>query len=213
MRSLISSDSERSRWPARLLRAGFHDCYEGKCDGSLAHELERRENRGIEPTVDLILLSIRDTCVTLSDGIKIGLELSMELIGAPELTCPKGTTSDAARAGPTGEIPTPSQDAQTILSNFRGKGFTIQEAMAGNFGGHSVGRFRGRPFTPTISRYGNEFAQFMTSSIPDPTGFNSLPSDRSLLLADANNVVEEFASDQSTLDRAFSRFMLKLCSM
>ena len=213
MRSLISSDSEQSSWPARLLRAGFHDCYEGKCDGSIAHELERPENIGMEPTIDLIRQSISGTCVTLSDAIKIGLELSMELIGAPELKCPKGTASDATQAGPTGEIPTVSQDAQTILLNFQGKGFTTQEAMAGNFGGHSVGRFGDTPFTPTVSRYGNEFAQFMTNSIRDPTGFNSLPSDRTLLQADASGVVQEFASDRSVLDRAFTKFMLKLCSM
>ena len=213
MRSLISSDSERSRWPARLLRAGFHDCYEGKCDGSLAHELERPENTGIGPTVDLIRQSIADTCVTLSDAIKIGLELSMELIGAPELTCPKGTNADATQAGPTGEIPIVSQDARTILSNFRGKGFTVEEAMAGNFGGHSVGSFGGIPFTPTVSSYGNEFSQFMTSSTRNLTGFNSLPSDRTLLRADARGVVQEFASNRNVLDRVFARFMLKMCSM
>lgn len=213
MRALIEQDSERARWPGRLLRAGFHDCYEGSCDASIAHELDRVENTGIEATLDLIQLSVRGTCVSLSDAIKIGLELSMELMGAPELSCPKGNIRDATEAGRKGEIPFPSDDATTILFNFRRKGFTVEEAMAGNFGGHSVGRFGGNNFTPTVSRYGNEFARFMTGSIADPTGFNSLESDRDLLAVDAHGVVQRFASDKARLDLAFASFMDKLCSL
>lgn len=212
LRSLIADNSEQARWPARLLRAGFHDCYEGSCDGSLAHELSRPENSNIDVTVDLLRSSIQGSCVTLADAIKIGLELSMEMMGAPELSCPKGTV-DATEAGPTGEIPLQGQDAATILSNFRSKGFTVQEALAGNFGGHSVGGFGRTPFTPTIQRYGNEFAQFMTQSIRDPTGFNAIASDQTLLDVDVRGNVERFASDRAVLDNAFARFMRKLCRM
>ncbi len=212
LRSLILDDSEHARWPARLLRAGFHDCYEGSCDGSLAHELNRQENRNMGATIDLLRSSIRGTCVSLADAIKIGLELSMELMGAPELICPKGTV-DAERAGPTGEIPTPRQDAATILANFRGKGFTVEEALAGNFGGHSVGGFGRRLFTPTVDRFGNEFAQFVTGSSPNSSGFNALRSDRTLFNADTSGHVQSFADNRAALDKAFGSFMLKLCSM
>ncbi len=212
LRSLVLDDSKHARWPARLLRAGFHDCYEGSCDGSLAHELNRPENRNIDVTIDLLRSSIRGTCVSLADAIKIGLELSMELMGAPELVCPKGTV-DAEKAGPTGEIPTLFQGAATILGNFRGKGFTVEEAQAGNFGGHSVGGFGGRLFTPTVARYGNEFAKFMTQPFSNATGFNALPSDRTLLEADTSGHIQSFADDRAALDKAFGSFMLKLCSM
>ncbi len=212
LRSLVLDNSEHARWPARLLRAGFHDCYEGSCDGSLAHELHRLENRNIDVTIDLLRSSIRGTCVSLADAIKIGLELSMELMGAPELSCPKGTV-DAEKAGPPREIPNRFQDAATILANFRGKGFTVEEAHAGNFGGHSVGGFDDSLFTPTVARYGNEFAKFMTQPFSNATGFNALRSDRTLLEADTSGHVQSFADDRAVLDKAFASFMLKLCSM
>ncbi len=212
LRSTILGHSERSRWPARLLRAGFHDCFEGSCDGSLAHELNRPENNNIGMTIALLRRSIRGTCVTLADALKIGLELSMDLMGAPKLTCPKATV-DAVRAGPVGEIPTSFQDAATILANFRRKGFTVEEALAGNFGGHSVGGFGGRLFTPTVASYGNDFAKFITRSISNATGFDALPSDRTLVNADTSKHVQSFADDKTALNKAFASFMQKLCSM
>lgn len=212
LRNAIARHPEEARWPARLLRAGFHDCFEGRCDASIAHELDRSENEGVEVTIRFLEHVTEGTCVTLADAIKIGLEVTMEIIGAPELNCRKGT-EDAQVAGSRGQIPSETDDPQDILEGFRRKGFTTAEALAGNFGGHSIGRFDGKTFTPTESKYGNEFVQFIFENSPNNNGFNALPSDRSLGRHDDRGIVEMFAKDSDTLDTAFARFMQKLCSM
>ncbi len=215
LRNAITGHPEESRWPGRLLRAGFHDCFEGKCDASLVHELDRAENGFLESTFDLLRRSTRGTCVTLADSIKIGMELTMDIIGAPELNCPKGTV-DANVAGPLGEIPTSEDEPDVILAGFRRKGFTVEEALAGNFGGHAIGRFDAGsiPFTPTETTFDNEFAQFVTGHSPaQSTGFNGLISDFKLAEHDTQGIVEKFANNPGALNKAFASFMLKLCSM
>lgn len=154
---------EAFRWPARLLRSGFHDCFAGRCDGSLQFEMNRRENRVLRSTMKFYREVKRHTCASMADIIKIGLELSMELSGGPSLNCPLGNVRDATSANPNGQIPTEDESAHKIIHRFIKKGFSRNEALAGNFGGHSLGyaRFGFISFTSRVDRYGNQFTQFV----------------------------------------------------
>lgn len=214
--SLIKNDADEKKWPARLIRVGFHDCFAGSCDASIAFELDRPENIRIERTIDFLRRANRGTCVSLADTIKIGLEVSMKIVGAPSLSCPLGT-EDATEANPEGSFPFPDSDFKTIMDAYRSKGFTYEEGMAGNFGGHSIGGFGGsrnrRKFTPTENRYGNDFANILVHDTFGVKGYNAVPSDLALSFWDERNVVQGFVDDKSKLDAAFKSFMTKLCRM
>lgn len=41
-------------WPARILRAGFHDCLPESCDGSIQFELARSENARVEVAITFL---------------------------------------------------------------------------------------------------------------------------------------------------------------
>ena len=211
---LISSFPDAHRWPARLLQAGFHDCFVSGCDGSIAFELDRQENIRIDITVHFLKMVIDSTCVSLADALKLGMELSMELTGGPPLLCPLGT-SDTTRAGPKGELPHETQNSTVIMNLFRRKGFTDEETLAGNYAGHSIGRFGAGAFafTPTEDVYDNTFAKYCMNGNKSETQFHALPSDMKLAKDDANGIVAEFGRNMAKLDAAYASFMTKLCAM
>ena len=212
----IANDPDRKSWPGRLLRTGFHDCFPESCDGSIRFETDRPENIRIERVLHFLNNTREGTCVSLADTIKLGLEVAMELTGAPRLRCPLGT-KDATKPNPFGTMPFPNHSFDTIMSLFRSKGFTYEEGLAGNFGGHSIGGFRDehsrKLFTPTENRYGNDYANILAHDFFGTPGYNALPSDLHLSFWDMRGVVQGFADDKSKLDKAFSRFMTKLCRM
>ncbi len=216
---MVEASTDPKVWPGRLLRAGFHDCLPKSCDGSLQFELNRRENAGIERTVEFLREVQGDSCVALADILKIGLIVSMELSGGVRFRCPLGNRADATEANPEDQLPSVREDAATILRKFTSKRFTRREALAGNFGGHSLGFSRNgtRPFTSRVDKYGKDFAVYVvglprTESLPRFAAFNHLPSDVALVEAE-RHVVQRFAATRRQLDTEFTKFMTKLCRL
>lgn len=225
IKSAIRRRRDRKRWSGRLLRAGFHDCLPKSCDGSIQHELRRGENKGIDSTLALLKREIRGTCCSLADAIKIGMVLSMELSGGPRFECRLGTKSTATRPNPKNRMPQPFHGRRTLMRKF--PGFTQREVLAGNFGGHSLGRFDaspfrriklGLPFTPTEDKFNNRFARFMvdrlfravTIILPN---WNNLPSDRALSKRRSDRrIVQRYMRREHELRRDFVSFMNKLCA-
>lgn len=215
IRTMIRRSPEQARWSARLLRIGFHDCLVGKCDGSIQFELSREENVRLDIVVDFLKLAIKGTCSSLADAIKIGMELSMELSRGPTLKCPLGT-KDATRASRPGQIGQATDDFNTLIKTFTRKRFSVLEAIAANYGGHSLGGFNanpGLPFTPTPDRFNNNFCKFIIKP-KGKSGFNALPSDEELVSkANTKRILARFARDGPLLRNVFGQFMRKLCRM
>lgn len=222
IRTAVRDSEDPERWPARFLQLAFHDCLPRSCDASIKFELERRANMGLDTQLNLLENVIEGTCVNLSDAIKIGLELSMELSGGPPVICPLGNLLDAKAANPEDKLPSPRDEFDTIIADFTIMGFTMIEALAGNYGGHSLGRFRTRdendqtvlnPFTPNPDTFSAEYAQFIVTQAPAP-GFNDLQSDNTLF----NNprsapFVQAFAANEYVLREYFYKFISKMCSI
>ncbi len=213
---VVASDNPKV-WPGRLLRAGFHDCMPESCDGSIQFELDRRENGGISPTVEFLREARGDSCVTMSDMLKIGMVVSMQLSGGVRFRCPLGNRADATEANPAGQLPGLRDDAETMFEKLRNKGFTDRETLAGNFAGHSLGFFDlGKtPFTSRVSRYSNDFAKFVvglpgTENSPRFASFNSLVTDVRLIEAE-RDMVELYSKNRRAMDLDFKSFMTKLC--
>ncbi len=216
---MVDASDNPKVWPARLLRAGFHDCMPESCDGSIQFELDRRENGGIMPAVEFLREAQGDSCVTLSDMLKIGMVVSMELSGGVRFPCPLGNREDATEANPTGQLPGLGDDADTMFRKFRSKGFTDRETLAGNYAGHSIGFFDlGKtPFTSRVDRYSNRFARYVlglprSENLPRFASFNHLVTDVRLVEA-KRGVVRRFARNRRAMDFQFRNFMRKLCKL
>ena len=160
--------------------AEFHDCLAKSCDGSIQFELDRLDNANIEVTIKFRKKVKGESCVALSDILKIGMQVSMELSRGVRFRCPLGNRADATQVNPNGQIPRVQDDVETMIRKFVEKGFTIAEALAGNYGGHSIGVFRPPPrgvfpFMPEIDRYGNNFVEFF-SVFPNLQRILSMPA-------------------------------------
>lgn len=221
----IARTSEQDRWAARFLRLGFHDCLPRSCDGSIKFETERIENRGLGVALEAVETAIQGTCVGLGDGIKIAIMLSMQLSRGPRVFCPIGNIVDATEANPDDRLPGPFDPFADIVADFDSMGFTLVETLAGNYGGHALGRFRTRApdgmalidneFTPNPDRFSNSFAKFVADGAPpSQVGFNALPSDNTLFNNAATApIVERFATNRFFLRSKFRVFLSKMCSV
>ena len=216
IRARILASPARDRWPARLLRAGLHDCLPQSCDGSIEFELTRSENFGIEPTISFLKAAINGTCSSLADALKLGMELSTELTRGPKFKCRRGITTVAEGPNPKGRIPFAFEDFDTIIRKFTDMGFTRNEALAGNFGGHSLGQFGPFTFDSTPAKLDRAFVKFVAAGRAPQNAtasrFNVLPSDTALFEG-ARKRVTKLAVNKRLFRRDFRRFMVKLCAL
>lgn len=217
----LRAAQDSSLWPARLIFLAFHDCLPLACDGSIRHEQNRIENSKVSKTI-LKLDEIKGgTCVTLSDMIKIGLEVAMELGGGPAVTCTKGNHPDASTPNPPDQLPSPTDPIAIILSKFEARaGITPEEAVAANFGGHSYGGFGVNPstgiptffFTSNPSKLDEEYCVKLLDPAVDVD--RVLPSDLAYVSdPTTRDIVTSFRNDPSRLRNTFQSFLTKLCSI
>ena len=211
----VAKTDER-RWNARLLRAAFHDCIPKSCDGSLRFELKRSENKRISKTVNMLNRARRRTCVSLADALKLGLEVSMELSGGPQVSCPLGT-EDVSSANPTNQLADRGDSLDKILGTFTSKGFNKRLAVAGIVGGHSLGFDKGKKqFTPTPDVCDNGFAVFLKKfgQGERPDGFFAMKSDKLLAkTTETKNLIVKLANNKNRFNKDFRRFLTKMCKM
>ncbi len=66
--------------------------------------MNRHANRRMKNVLQLYKEVKGNSFVSMSDLMKIGLELSIELFGGPRLSCSLGTETDASTASPSGHI-------------------------------------------------------------------------------------------------------------
>lgn len=223
----ISRTNDRHRWPGRLLRIGFHDCFPRSCDGSIAHELNRGENKHIDITLNLLKRATKNTCCSIADAIKLGMEVSMELSGGPGLNCHRGSkTKDATGANPGGRMPARTDIWIIQKLKFKNRGFSSKDVVASTLGGHSLGRFfRGsKPFTFTNKedKFNNDFVEYSKGVIIHrlkngnlfSSKFNALFSDLAITNKfrwSTRKYVNRYAKDEGALRRDFADFMNRLC--
>ncbi|OTB06244.1 putative class II peroxidase [Hypoxylon sp. CI-4A] len=192
------------------IRLAFHDCFPGSCDGSiiLANECsDRGENT-----------QLVDICTTLGDKATSFNVSTADLIqfaaaagiaacpGMPAITVMVGRT-DSSTANAEDQIPSPTDDAATIVSAFAAKGFTATELVA-LIGAHSAAKdLNGNGLDSTVDEMDNTFY----TETADGTAPASLTSDQNLANGtDTSSDWTTFGSDASAWADAFVPAMEKL---
>ncbi|KAF2843180.1 class II peroxidase [Patellaria atrata CBS 101060] len=121
------------------IRAAFHDCFNNGCDGSiyLAQEYNRPENVGTPDVVKKL--------GTLATFRRVGVADMIQFANAVAIaTCPSGPRipayvgrKDSSVAATEGQLPSPFASGDTLVAQFKAKGFTPTE-FAALLGAHTV---------------------------------------------------------------------------
>ncbi|KAF2878458.1 heme peroxidase [Massariosphaeria phaeospora] len=197
------------------IRAAFHDCFNGACDGSLilANECSNSENRGLE--------RLCGNLGNLASEKKVGVADLIQFAGAHAIkTCPGGPTvpvkigrKDSSDANTIGVLPTGREKSNDLIKLFASKGFSVTDLVA-LIGAHSVAKQRttdpskaGASLDSTPGQWDNKYYSETTQKKAPFT----LESDRSL----ATNLVaavpfNAFALSKSAWAAAFVGAMQKM---
>ncbi|RYP55115.1 hypothetical protein DL768_000234 [Monosporascus sp. mg162] len=165
------------------------DASYGGADGSLllSDELSRPENRGLEPIGAQTLVwynKYKQYGASMADLIQTAaLTAVVSCPGGPRIRHFVGRKDDS-RAGPTGKLPTPFQDAKSSIDLFTAKTFTASDLIA-LMGSHTASKQRfvdpARADTPQDSSpnvWDNNYYSETLSS--DNETILVFPSDRNL---------------------------------
>jgi manganese peroxidase len=133
------------------IRQGFHDAATwdksstyGGADGSLllSDELTRIENRGLQPIGDQTkawFAKYQQYGVGMADLIQTAaLVATVSCPGGPRIRAFVGR-KDNSQAGPRGKLPSPFQDAQSLIDLFAAKTFSASDLVA-LVGAHSTSK-------------------------------------------------------------------------
>lgn len=185
-----------------FIRATFHDCItvtpdkpDSGCNGSLrlTEEITNPNNARLSlVTNELEGILASTTCVSFADAIQIGVEVASNLAGLPMFPgfLGRGRTDAGTPDTVNGELPSPIATFAELKAFYERKGFTVRDLVVSSVGGHAVGRFLARsgaefPFTPNELVIDNGYAINLLDGIlagqTNLPGFNTLPSDRSLV--------------------------------
>ncbi|KAH7125563.1 heme peroxidase [Dendryphion nanum] len=211
-------DNECTDAARAAIRAAFHDCFNGACDGSLilANECSNNENRGLE--------RLCGNLGNLAQEKKVGVADLIQFAAAHAIkTCPGGPTvpvkvgrKDSSTANPTGVLPSPQQSAGDLIKLFASKGFSPVD-LAALVGAHTASKQRfvdpataGAALDSTVGKWDNKF---YSETINGRAPF-TLQSDKAL----ADNLVtgipfKSFALSQSLWSIAFVPAMQKMSMM
>jgi L-ascorbate peroxidase len=127
------------------IRAAFHDAgtfnlqfNDGGADGSLQFELDRRENKGLDETIDFYKGIVARRGISMADAIAFGGVRAFIACGSPAINFRPGRI-DATGPNPTGRLPDRRASANETLKLFVGNlGMSVEETVAIVGGGHTV---------------------------------------------------------------------------
>jgi catalase (peroxidase I) len=200
------------------IRAAFHDCFNGACDGSLilANECANSENVGLERLCGNLATVAQDKNVGVADLIQFAAAHAIK-------TCPGGPTIpvkigriDSSEASPLGVLPSPSQSAEDLMKLFASKGFSVADLVA-LIGAHSTGKQRttdpsraGASFDSTPGAWDNKFY----SETKEEKAPFTLQSDKALAKDFISGAIfKTFAHNQALWAAAFVPAMSKMSMM
>ncbi|XP_038885450.1 putative L-ascorbate peroxidase 6 isoform X1 [Benincasa hispida] len=203
-----------------LLRLVFHDAgtfemndTSGGMNGSIIHELDRPENRGLKKSVK-ILEEAKSTLdlirpVSWADVIAVAGAEAVSVCGGPSISVELGRL-DSEKPDPEGKLPEESLDAVGLKQIFSRKGFATRELVALS-GAHTIG---GKGFgSPVV--FDNAYFKILLekpwSSNGGMSSMIGLPSDHAL--ADDDEClrwIKEYANDQNVFFEDFQNAYIKL---
>ncbi|KAI1407032.1 class II peroxidase [Hypoxylon sp. FL1857] len=192
------------------IRLAFHDCFPGSCDGSviLADECtDRGENTQLVDICSTLGDKATQFSVGTADLIQFAAAFGIASCpGLPAISVKVGRV-DSSTANPTGQMPSPNDNATSIVAAFAAKGFSVTELVA-LVGAHSAAKdLNGDALDSTVDELDTNFY----TETADGTAPASLNSDISLsnsteTSADWNT----FGADASAWADAFVPAMEKL---
>lgn len=217
------------------IRAAFHDCFNGACDGSLilANECSNSENVGLERLCGNLGSLATQKNVGVADLIQFAAgTCNAPITHRQELmypaahaikTCPGGPTvpvkigrKDSSTASPTGILPTANDKGSALVGLFASKGFSAVD-LAALVGAHTAAKQRttdpskaGAALDSTVGQWDNKF---YSDTLNGKAPF-TLQSDKNI----ASNVLtaipfKSFAASQAAWSVAFVPAMKKLSLM
>ncbi|KAJ1688792.1 hypothetical protein LUZ63_012947 [Rhynchospora breviuscula] len=180
------------RMGASLLRLHFHDCFVNGCDGSVllddtptfTGEKTAAPNnnsiRGFE-VIDTIKSNLEAICpqvVSCADILAIAARDSVVALGGPTWTVQLGRrdATTASFSDANSNIPKPTSDLSTLISDFSNKGLSATDLIALS-GAHTIGQARCTTFRTRIYNETNietSLATSLQSNCPSTGGDDKL---------------------------------------
>ncbi|KAI0834096.1 class II peroxidase [Hypoxylon sp. FL0890] len=192
------------------IRLAFHDCFPEACDGSiiLADECtERAENTQMVDICSILGDKATQYSVGTADLIQFAAAFGIASCpGLPSISVKVGRV-DSSTANPTGQMPSPNDNATALIAAFAAKGFSATELVA-LVGAHSAAKnLDGDAFDSTVDDLDTVFYN-ETADGTAPASLNSdvYLSNSTQTSADWNT----FGADASAWADAFVPAMEKL---
>ncbi|KAK1974853.1 peroxidase [Colletotrichum cereale] len=197
----------------QAMRAAFHDCFPGSCDGSLilANEcFEREENTQMQPICDILSQKAVAYNVSTADMIQAAAAFGVAACGGPKIYFLVGR-KDSSIPSAEGVLPTQDSDAATQINAFKKKGFSATDLVA-LVGAHSAGQsLQELSFDSTPDKLDSTVFYPQTLEETTPT---SLGSDVALGSArETKNTWKGFGASQTRWNSAFKLAMGKMSIM
>ncbi|KDN67445.1 putative peroxidase [Colletotrichum sublineola] len=197
----------------QAIRAAFHDCFPGSCDGSLilANEcFDREENMQMQPICDILGQKAAAYNVSTADMIQAAAAFGVAACGGPKIYFLVGR-KDSSVPNPEGVLPTQDSDAAAQINAFKKKGFSATDLVA-LVGAHSAGQsLQELSFDSTPDKLDSTVFYPETLEETTPT---SLGSDVALGYArETKNVWKGFGASQTRWNSAFKLAMGKMSIM
>ncbi|KAF2183868.1 class II peroxidase [Zopfia rhizophila CBS 207.26] len=213
--SQFLSDGQCNDAARAAIRAAFHDCFNGACDGSLilANECANDENKGLQ--------DICGKLDSLAKDKKVGVADLIQFAGAHAIkTCPQGPIvpvkvgrKDSSTASPLGLLPRGDASGDDLLKLFASKGFSTTDLVA-LIGAHSTAK----QFNADASKAGASLdstpgewdVKYYSETMENKAPF-TIKADKNLAdHADAGASFKAFAASQGGWAAAFVPAMVKM---
>ncbi|KAI0600108.1 heme peroxidase [Biscogniauxia sp. FL1348] len=210
--SFLGDDGNCNDDARAAIRASFHDCFPGSCDGSLilANECtDRGENSQMVGICSTLGDMATQYNVSTADMIQFGAAMGIAACPlGPKIAFKVGRT-DSSTANAANQIPGQNADAATSIAAFQAKGFTVTELVA-LVGAHSTAKnLAGASLDSTPEQWDTAFY----SETADESNSASLASDRYLSNSTDSSAIWATMADATTWTNAFVPAMEKMSIM